>query len=529
MIRINRRGNATYILATIIVSVLTFVIYLSFFSGIAKGTISTVDDVGCRTYISMKDTKAIKLGEFFYSINNKCKIDKDIKVDLEEKEDAFKSIAEGLSHCWYRYGEGEKDFLSNFDTSGNWCFLCGTIKMKDNGESIHYNEFIKWTEENKYNDSMNYSMYINMKYTDIGEKEILHFRDEYETILEDDPGAEMKSMLFAFGEEITAMNDLRLKRLDANDENLYIVYRYDRLDKSFKDKIDSAATSAGWGMAGALVAGVIAEASIEGAIWGAGAGAATFWAGGIGAIPGFLFGVAKGAVTGTYHTIVGVKKLYTLAKNVKNLKSFLKSTKIARLVGVGSDVVRTEVAVISTVRGEYKIAERIKKFEASEEDLRTFSKLIEDSNKAMAQDFIALADLMKDMGVKNLGKIDSAILKAESKGMKNYERVGKMIDSIDDAKLDELAKMEVGNVNNIVNLRALKDIAKKEVEAMKAGVEVKEPLAIRDYLRATTVIGAGFLGGVLGYTLNGDYSQYVDLLTKEQYYRLCGTEPSNFD
>ena len=32
-----------------------------------------------------------------------------------------------MVRCWYRYGEGEYDFLSNFGTTGNWCFLCGTV------------------------------------------------------------------------------------------------------------------------------------------------------------------------------------------------------------------------------------------------------------------------------------------------------------------------------------------------------------------------------------------------------------------
>jgi len=55
-------------------------------------------------------------------------------------------------------------------------------------------------------------------------------------------------------------------------------------------------------------------------------------------------------------------------------------------------------------------------------------------------------------------------------------------------------------------------------------------MLVRDYIRlAPTFIGIA--GGLtLGYeTINSNYNQYVDVMTPEQYYRLCGTEPANYD
>lgn len=94
----------TFIIGGVLVIILTFFIFLTFFSGISKSVVSESDDMICRALVASQDKTKV-LGVFLFELNNKCKVDYDSTLSLEDKDEGFKEIAHYMSRCWYRFGE----------------------------------------------------------------------------------------------------------------------------------------------------------------------------------------------------------------------------------------------------------------------------------------------------------------------------------------------------------------------------------------------------------------------------------------
>ena len=78
--------------------------------------------------------------------------------------------------------------------------------------------------------------------------------------------------------------------------------------------------------------------------------------------------------------------------------------------------------------------------------------------------------------------------------------------------------------NNVADLEALRTFALGEIAAFKAGTKVD--LKATSHMTKLLVVGGagGLIGAGAGIINNENNQQYVDVLTREQYYRLCGTQ-----
>ena len=61
-----------------------------------------------------------------------CKI-RQRKIKTVDEENIKKAISEEMYDCWYQFGEGKKDFLTDRDwgTGDNWCFICSRIEFEN--------------------------------------------------------------------------------------------------------------------------------------------------------------------------------------------------------------------------------------------------------------------------------------------------------------------------------------------------------------------------------------------------------------
>ncbi len=269
--KFNNKSNMQYMIGVVIVSLIGFFILMGFFINTGNVLVSSTDDTNCRSYIAAKDNLAVKIGEMFSKINSKCKVDK-FEIDESEKDKVFKEIAESMRRCWYRYGEGEYDFLGNMDTEGNWCFACATISFNSKNKEIYsYNDFVNWTSENKFTMSngteMSYFDYLSLKYSDATHENVSQVKDIInELISEDDK--ELEPILLHISQQYEYLQDLRLKQINTNEKN-FVVYRYDRLPKSTTELITDVAIGAGTGLAASIatdIAVTLALSAITGPI-----------------------------------------------------------------------------------------------------------------------------------------------------------------------------------------------------------------------------------------------------------------------
>lgn len=548
-IKISKKANSLAYVIGILLAIMTFFIYLTFFTGIKTSIATSSDDLYCRVFVAAKDTKIVKTGEFFHEMRQRCKLNEPVKFNFDEKEESYDDLINGMSRCWYRYGEGEFDFMSNLDTNGNWCYLCGEVQLNDVSQSLAYKDFIDYAKTKKYNESMTYAQYINLKYVSTNDDEIKGLRKDYEVLISDkDIDASVKSMIILLGEQINLIDDMRTKQINGADEKMYMVYRYDRIPKDFTEKINDAESGAkigiGVGLVTAMVVEGITEAVVVGGIGATVGGTAGL---GVGAIPGTiiggLFGFVKGVFKPLYKGVNDIMKISRITNVIKRAARVIKNTKTIKNVDNVEDVVE-----ISVKGKNIKLFSKVTGYEASPDDIMKFASAIKKQDPIVAKHFEGLAKMMDDIGVKSFKEIDNKIFSLEKNIGKNdvflddflkktdaekidllfakkYANADDLVgNNLDDIIQDAIIKKDIDTAMAIENLRDLKFAAKNEVELLKSGAKVEDPVGIRNYLRIFYLVGSGLVGGAISSSTNTNYNQYVDLLTREQYYRLCGTQ-----
>ena len=501
----NKKGNMG-VLVGMITIILYFIVYLSFFSDFSHSVVSSTDDLACRSYVAVKSVPGIGMAEYFWDLNQKCKVDTNIKINLEDKDESFKQIGDSMAKCWYRYGEGKYDFLSNWDTTGNWCFLCAELEFEDNLEVIKYKDYVDWSRKEKFNDTISYYNYTNIIYTDVDSNEIHKIKDTYEDLTKGDLSAEIKPVLFILGEQIEALNDLNMKTIDASDEEMYVVYRFNRIDKKLTEKMGDAETGMYVGLATGFVTSVLAEALTEAAIIGGISGTATFWGSGFGAIPGAIVGFIKGAVQGVWKTTKSVEKVMKATSHLKKVSSLFKKSR--------------KVSKFSHLKNVDEVLDVLKAGKLDE--IRNIASKVDSSNifKGPLDDIVSAMEKYDLKGMKDLPmalKRNEDLLFDLKKSPIVLKNTDEYLKGIWKTEINDLKKLDL-EVNNIIkNVKNGKSLPDDDI------------LKVEDYVRVVVILASGVGGSVGNAILNSNYEQYVDLMTREEYYRLCGTERGNYN
>ena len=104
----------------IIISIVSFYLIFAFFISNKDIVGSYAEDLQCRATIEAKSTATVDTGiefskragidSFLNVLNNKCPVDY-LTIKSTKKDEIFKKIADEQAKCYYRYGEGEKEFF----------------------------------------------------------------------------------------------------------------------------------------------------------------------------------------------------------------------------------------------------------------------------------------------------------------------------------------------------------------------------------------------------------------------------------
>lgn len=240
MILLNKKGNATFVFVTVILLVISFFIYFTFFQSV--NTIATdLDDLACRALIKGQSmAKTPLLGTYIFELNAKCKVDTIKNIDNKDKDTTLKPIADSMLRCWYRYGEGEEDLMSSWNTQGEWCFKCATLEYKNKqGPIFHYRDLIDWMSENEFqtkDGSMKYIDYLNVMVSASGES---FENPNFEGISrsEEEGFEEFLQLYFDYAATLYHFSNSVERKIINPSEPIFVVNRYIKVDKEIEEKI----------------------------------------------------------------------------------------------------------------------------------------------------------------------------------------------------------------------------------------------------------------------------------------------------
>lgn len=514
----NKKSSVQFTLVGILLTLITFFLMGSFLMSTTKTLTSSSQDIACRTFLSAKDSSYVKISEeFLGSLNQRCKMD-EISYTFEDREKTFSTTANMMQKCWYRYGEGKYDFLTNVNTQGNWCFTCARVDFKTGGETYEYQAFIEYLKTQKImiedeqgiEEEKSLYEYLNVQYADLeNESEMYNIKSEIDAILAENEPA-LNRMALQVNQQYEYIMDLRLKEIDT-DEPLYIVYRYDKPDNRVIDTTKQAAIGAVTGLVVSVGTGMAVSWALETATYALIGGAVCAWGGPLalacGAVGGVIGGIVGGvkALSKTSKKVAGmVKKINSIFKKLNKFRVFSKN--VERVTEVGIDF-SSNIPI-----GELRVANTfIKKFDSK-----------------LSTKFENLIKKMEDIGVKDLEELEAKILQSESKYiektfnaafevMHDPKLYGKFDEALDIMKKDGL--IEIDELNKLKD--ELINIKKTDLEKLMQTPEGKKKVS--NYIKSTIIVANSLAAGAAATDLNFYDYQYVDILTEEQFYRTCGT------
>lgn len=502
-IKKNKKAMATVAVIGIVISLLSMYLISDFIFSTSELTSTTAQDQACQASILAKDSTLGGIATFFTSIQSSCKTE-DYEIENSNSEDQFKQIATSMAKCWNRYGNGEYDFLSSFGTEGNWCFSCAKLSFEEKGPVYNYaNDFVPYTQQTEFTLSngtkLTYYNYLNLRYFDENNSGLVDIQsgiNEINNLITDEDSA-MKTLIFSLSEKNQELLDLASKQIDTNEE-IFVIYRYDTIPQSTLEIIGTTAASMGAGFGAGL--------AIESILF-MGAGALL-------AIPtgGASLLVAGAALS---------KRAYTAVEKYSHLQEvYLKIEKIYDLTGKAIKFSKPQKLINfyhkydDTIHGLHDLATNVGKI----------------SNEIGVR-IKHLHSSLDKLGIKNIDDLNEEIFNQEDK-LKNLQEVtDKMIDNgvlTKDKDLDLLVQTESGYIEKIDELNKLRDelIKTRDLSQLATSAQKKSHLEnMRKYTKTLTGLGTALISGKVASEYNSENIQYVDLLNKEQYYRLCGTEP----
>jgi len=478
--RFNKKSVIQNFFIVFVISFISFFILLVQTVDLGNNLTTESSDIACRSYVSLKGSVPVQIGEFFMELNNKCKKDY-YSEKVKSEDEAFDLVSESMKRCWNRYGEGKYDFLNSFNKDGNWCFECAEIDFKNSNEkigkeSLKYKDYIDYLDKKKINETSSYLDYMNLKYyypsDDDEDQEFVSIKSSLDEILQDG-GDDQKSIALILSDRYSYLNDLRKKEINL-DEKVFVVYRYDKPDKNFAQSIANAAIGAAFGMAGTIVAGVAVDYAFGAAI------CAFAW-NPIGAAACLIYGSTK-----IINSVKKGKNAVKFAKNIERVKIILsKVFKFSKM----KNVIKIENVAVDALKMEKSLGK-----------ISKWSKI---------------KNIFKKGESLNLKEIESRIeeLAKDKKQLDNlFEN---SYDFISDDTFNKMVDKESKIMGEIQGLQ-------KEGNSIKNSVD--DPKKKKNYVKKSARIIVAAAGAFVAEGINLNSNQYVDVMTQEQYYRLCGTQ-----
>ncbi len=459
--RFNLKKNAeiSFVLVSVIIIIMTFLLYIMFFTSMSDIISQKSDDIACNTFLSAKETSVYKIVDFFVNVNLYCKQDQIIIKDYKKDEEVFEKIADSMSRCWYRYGEGEYDFMGNFDTDGNWCFVCAQIDFDEslaNKKKMDYLDFVKWSNENYVDKSLieesvdiTYFDYFNMKYTDVSNDQIKEIGEEISTLSSSENNI-VRDFMFILSDEYVKLQNLRLKEIDPSSTS-YVVYRFDRIDSDLQEKMASASK-------GAIVAGIGSFIISE---------------------------VLESCLTFGIGFLKAPFKIIDSANNI--------------------DKVHDVSKLSSRLASWFKLSKKTAKANNNLIDTAKFADVVSDLSKKSIQ------------SINDIDKIeDSTTL------VKLADDVDIILDAFKNSENERDFISKLDNINKITVLDSL-DGLKQVSNQIKSADDVQKTILLKKKIKLGITAANIVAGAYYGSKFDDNSNQYVDILTKEEYFRECGT------
>jgi hypothetical protein len=119
---LNKKGNVSVItfaiLTLLAAGVIVFIIYPLFWD-----TAHAIDRSKCKIQVDLHSTKVLE-GKLPGGLDQ-CETNY-VEVNEDDEEEIKKILADEMYYCWDQFGEGEKDFISEWRNK-RWCFICSRI------------------------------------------------------------------------------------------------------------------------------------------------------------------------------------------------------------------------------------------------------------------------------------------------------------------------------------------------------------------------------------------------------------------
>lgn len=518
--KFQKKSNATYIFVLVITTVLFFLIYSFYITNLMSSIVPTTDDKICRAYVAAKSFPGVKIGEFFSNLNLKCKKDY-IKIDSTKQDKVFTTIGDEMKRCWNRYGEGKYDFLSNYDSAtGTWCFVCGELDFSDDAQIkpiYKFNDFIDWSKKTKLmlanGSQTTYYNYINMKYSNADEKKFYDLRQQIDALKEEQDSS-FKELLFVLNEQYEYLYDLSHKKIKTDETN-YVVYRFDRVSSGFAQRTQTALYAG----VGTLIAGFVISNYIETIAWGT---ATSVVCGATGALTGVTLGAASPSLI--LCALMGGKTVESIGKDT--IETSAKISKFTKLDSLASKIKESLVFT-----KEAKIALAFKKFTGSVDELLKIGAKVSKFDGKYGESLIELGKTLSKAGITHIDDIGTKIA-AKERRIEILKDATYSLMKNNGLTEDCIKRLQKTNTKIFTQLQTLKKLQTdaSDVAKMKTADITKEQASkLFKYVKTFAIVGSSIAAGTAAYQLDVDSRQHVELMTKEQYYRVCGTRSFKSD
>ena len=242
----NKKGVITMqFLVIMLIAILSFFVIFTFINIVGDTVTSELEEQRCKSYLKAKSYSIAKMADFLMGLSNTCKVD-DISSDVEKKEKVFELIAKRARSCWERYGSGELDFMSNYDTTGEYCFPCSKIAFEEKNTNYDYEEFINWIQNNRpENNDKTYAELTNFQYYDTSSQKIQDIETaindlekEFEKYDKDSDGRELVEISMYINDYKNDILAIKNKKISMSNSN-YVVFNYVRGNKSLSQTMEN--------------------------------------------------------------------------------------------------------------------------------------------------------------------------------------------------------------------------------------------------------------------------------------------------